>query len=249
MATINLSNYLPASHSQNARRSQRVYADVQVVNEGDADGFAELVLFGDLDGSSGVQEVRRGGGGAFLKAYSNYISGGGPYRVSAVVFEIVNGQRQTVLAQHDNFTANIVVRAGSGGWMSQEEADAEAAAAAQQARIEAEERARIERQNREREAAAERARLEAEQRERERWQTEEDYWEAPDPVIDDPVIDEEPDEGEYFFEIESEPVAEFFEPVVEVEEAVAEPWQTEESDWVEPEPEPFVEPDWWRWEE
>jgi hypothetical protein len=110
MATIIVNGNLPASHSQNARRSQRVYADVQVVNEGNADGFAELVLMGDLNGTSGVQEVRRGGGGALLKAYSNYIGGGGPYRVTAIVFEIVNGQRVSpFLARHDNFTANIYV--------------------------------------------------------------------------------------------------------------------------------------------
>jgi len=78
-----------------------------VVNEGDADGFAELVIMGDLNGTSGVQRASRGGGGAYLTAYSNYISGIGSYRVSAILFEVINGSRQTVLSRHDNFTANV----------------------------------------------------------------------------------------------------------------------------------------------
>ena len=124
MASIIFNNGVPASHSQDARRSQRVYADVQVVNEGNADGFVELVLMGDLNGTSGVQEVRRGGGGALLKAYSNYISGVGTYRVSAIVFEIVNGQRVSpFLARHDNFTANVPIPrgGGGGGWGTEED--------------------------------------------------------------------------------------------------------------------------------
>ena len=63
------------------------------------------------------------------------------------------------------------------------------------------------------------------------------------------MIDDEPDEGEYFFEIVPDP-----EPVVELDpvvEATADPWQTEESDWVEPEPEPEPEPEftWDPWME
>ena len=118
MASIIFNNSVPGSHSQDAKRSQRVSASVQVVNEGDADGFAELVIMGALNGTSGVQRASRGGGGAYLTAYSNYISGTGSYRVSVILFEVVDGSRQTVLSRHDNFTANVAAPAprGGGGW-------------------------------------------------------------------------------------------------------------------------------------
>ena len=111
MASIIFNNSVPGSHAENAQQSQRVSASVQVVNEGNADGFAELVIMGDLSGTSGVQRASRGGGGAYLTVYSNYMTGGGPYRVSVILFEVVNGSRQTILDRHDNFTANVAAPA------------------------------------------------------------------------------------------------------------------------------------------
>ena len=228
MASIIINGGVPASHSANARRSQRVYADVQVVNEGNADGFAELVLMGDLSGTSGVQRVNRGGGGALLKAYSNYISGGGPYNVTAIVFEVVNGQRKTFLARHDNFTANIVVPrfGGGGGYQSQENYDAEAAAAAAAAAARAEAEAAAEQLRKEQEAEWRRQQYEAMAEESEEPEPEPVVYE-PDPVYEQ-FIEDDPYAPQWEPEPQPEPVT--WEPVV-----VADPWQTEESDWVEPE--------------
>jgi len=164
MASIIFNNSVPGSHAENAQQSQRVSASVQVVNEGNADGFAELVIMGDLSGTSGVQRASRGGGGAYLTVYSNYMTGGGPYRVSVILFEVVNGSRQTILDRHDNFTANIVVQGPRGGWMSQAEADA--LEREEQARIDREYQARIERENQARIDRENQARIDREEQAR-----------------------------------------------------------------------------------
>jgi len=269
MATIIVHGGQPASHSQDARRGNRVYADVQVENEGDADGFAELVLMGDLSGTSGVREVRRHGGGALLKVTSSQMWEDKPYRVSAIVFEIVNGQRQTILQRHDNFVADIYVPGPPTGPPlppPEEDDDQEERDRRERERLEREERERLEQEaweRRQREMyqqmaeeddRRERERLEREEQERreqEAWerQQRERYQQMaeedePPPPPAPPPPPPPPPPPELPQAPQPRPVVVVVAPPPPRPTPVAEPWQTEETDWIAPKPAPFIWDPW-----